>query len=122
MAENNDDQPKKRRGPGKPFQKGQSGNPGGRPEALREVVDLARRSTPMALQRLEYWARSDHPSASPKACEVLLDRGWGKATQPTEITGKDGGPIQTQAVEDARPALTEFLAEFGGKATEETRH
>ena len=38
-----------------------------------------------------------------------------------EHTGANGGPIQTQVVEDARPALGEFLAEFATKA-EETRH
>lgn len=34
------------------FQKGQSGNPGGRPKALREVEELARQETAPAMQTL----------------------------------------------------------------------
>jgi hypothetical protein len=37
--------------------------------------------------------RSDNAKASVSACAVLLDRGWGKATQPIDGDG-DGGPVQ----------------------------
>ncbi|WP_390614219.1 DUF5681 domain-containing protein [Gluconacetobacter diazotrophicus] len=38
------------------FKKGQSGNPGGKPKALREVIELAREHTELAVSRLAHWA------------------------------------------------------------------
>jgi len=37
---------------GKPFQKGQSGNPGGRPKVVAEVKELAREHTAEAIETL----------------------------------------------------------------------
>jgi hypothetical protein len=37
---------------GKPFQKGQSGNPGGRPKVVAEVRELAREHTSKAVETL----------------------------------------------------------------------
>jgi len=37
---------------GKPFKKGQSGNPGGRPKVVAEVKELAREHTAEAIQTL----------------------------------------------------------------------
>lgn len=76
------------------FQKGKSGNPGGRPKENIEVRELAREYTTEAIERLAYWMRSDNPKASGGASIALLERGWGKAVQPTEHSGKDGGPIE----------------------------
>jgi hypothetical protein len=71
-----------------PFTKGQSGNPGGRPKALREVEEAARGYTTYALATL---ARICTDTAAPPAAQVsaanaLLDRGWGKPKQAVEAS------------------------------------
>jgi Family of unknown function (DUF5681) len=67
---------------GRPFVKGQSGNPGGRPRVVAEVRELARAQAPEAiteLVRLTKEAKSE--TARIAAIKELLDRAYGKATQ-----------------------------------------
>lgn len=75
------------------FQPGQSGNPGGRPKQDPRIKIMAREKTEEAFAViLECLGDSDKKIAL-KAAEILLDRGWGKPTQP--ISGdEDGAPVQ----------------------------
>jgi len=66
---------------GRPFEKGKSGNPSGRPRENNEVRNLARQRTKEAIERLEFWMRSEDARASITAACALLDRGWGKTAQ-----------------------------------------
>ena len=67
------------------FVKGQSGNPGGRPKECAEVKDLAREYGPEAVERPAVLMRGDDPRVAVSACQALLDRGYGKPTQTTDI-------------------------------------
>jgi Family of unknown function (DUF5681) len=73
------------------FAKGKSGNPGGRPKALREVEEAARKYTPLAMQTLATIAGDTKapPAARVTAASVLLDRGWGKSRQQLEVKPLD---------------------------------
>jgi hypothetical protein len=70
------------------FQKGQSGNPGGRPKEDNEVKRLARQQSKAAIRRLTFWMKSDNPKASVSAAQALLDRGYGKPAQAIEHSGE----------------------------------
>ena len=75
-------------GQGRPFQKGISGNPGGRPKVLGDVQELAREKSPEAITTLANIMRDDKapPAARVAAANALLDRGYGKPTQPISQT------------------------------------
>jgi hypothetical protein len=87
-----------------PFAKGQSGNPGGRPKGLLEVQEAARAHTADALATL---ARIAADTAAPPAAQIaaanaLLDRAWGRPTQPVE--GSGGVTLLDLIMESMKPA------------------
>lgn len=71
------------------FKPGQSGNPGGRPKD-HDIRALARSHTKTALETLIEVAKSKKAPAAARvsASAALLDRGYGKPTQPVEGDGK----------------------------------
>jgi hypothetical protein len=78
---------------------GVSPNPGGRPAALADVRDLAREHTPAAVAKLaSIMENGKSEMAQIAAATALLDRAWGKATQP--IAGDDSMPPVGVSVED----------------------
>jgi len=70
----------------RPFPKGVSGNPNGRPVVPASVVNLARGHTALAIATLAAIceAKRASPAAKVQAAVALLDRAWGKPVQPIE--------------------------------------
>lgn len=93
------------RGKGRPFPKGKSGNPKGRPplgdaaaEWVRSVLsekgsDGVVNGTAI-LRKMVTRAKG----GDVKAATFLFDRGYGKAMQP--VGGEDGGPITIRVVRE----------------------
>ena len=74
---------------GRPFKKGQSGNPGGRPKVVAEIRHLARERGPEAIAALVMVMKEGKSEAARvAAATALLDRGWGRPMQSdeTEVT------------------------------------
>ncbi len=95
MSDAGNSAPQQKRVIGRPFQKGQSGNPTGLPAGFGELREAARKLTPLALSTLKRIAGdTDAPEAAQvSAAQALLDRGWGKPTQPVDGDGQ-GGPVK----------------------------
>jgi hypothetical protein len=76
------------RGKGRPFPKGRSPNPGGRPRVLKDIQELAREKSPEALETLaDIMANQKAPAAARvAAANALLDRGYGRPLQSLSQT------------------------------------
>ena len=89
--------------------------PGGRPKGLPKtggrqkgtpnkltaarratLAELAQAHTDTALSALVEVAQTGSDSARVAAAVALLDRGWGRPLQATEVSGPDGGPVQIE--------------------------
>ena len=66
-----------------PFEKGKSGNPGGRPKVIGEVQTLARQYTKEAIETLRDIMQNKKapPAARGFAANSILDRGYGRPSQ-----------------------------------------
>jgi hypothetical protein len=69
------------------WQKGQSGNPGGRKKDVVNVMALARQHTPQAIKTLHEICSDPKmpPNARVQAAVAILDRGWGKPAQTVQV-------------------------------------
>jgi hypothetical protein len=79
------------------FEKGQSGNPGGRPKESARIKALAQSHSESAIKKLVKLMDSDNESISLAASNALLDRGIGKPAQAI-IGGDEDDPALSVVV------------------------
>jgi hypothetical protein len=122
--------PKKRRG--KPFPKGVSGNPNGRPKKeccltslIKEQADqmvtlkINGKEVTMSYGRAAvYGMFTKAIKGDVSAFKEIIERIDGKVVTLQEHTGKDGGPIQTQELSELSPEerkrrIDELIAKRG---------
>ena len=74
---------------GRPFQKGKSGNPGGRPKRTpeeTELIEACRAKTAEALETiLQVMETSTNDRVRLAAAQYVIERGWGKAPERIEL-------------------------------------
>ncbi len=81
------------------FQKGQSGNPGGRPGAVlddgRTIADLAREHTADAIETLASIMRDGEQTGAARvsAANAILDRAWGRPKQELGVEVKNDSAL-----------------------------
>jgi Family of unknown function (DUF5681) len=100
-----------------PFEKGHSGNPGGRPKVVAEIKELARAHTGEAVQTLVSIMTNPKAAAAARvsAANALLDRGYGKP--PQHITG-EGGPSYVVRLPEPCKTAEEWVASLGDRSAE----
>lgn len=90
---------------GRPFKKGESGNPNGRPngrrnyetvarEALRKIGEAKNMTVEEVEEALEVAGLEEAFKNNDKFSRDFKDRYYGKPAQPLEHTGEGGGPIE----------------------------
>ncbi len=103
---------KKKGGPGRPFQKGQTGNPGGvgldwraRRRAVAEALDKAF-VTPDGRDTLVEIIHEGAALKDATCLKLASSYRWGTPEQKIELTGPDNGPVRI----DARTLTDDELA------------
>lgn len=96
VADNSGDAPKRKNGPGRPFQKGVSGNPGGAPKRLEALAASIREFDNELRDKLLSIARSDSMKDSREAIKLLWAYAHGSPRQV--VTDEAGNAVNLGVV------------------------
>lgn len=88
----------KRRPRGKPFPKGKTGNPAGRPKQDFDLVTRCRELTPAIIERYGAMGARATNGAEVLAGKIVVEYGHDKPRQRHEVTGPDGTPLNPARV------------------------
>lgn len=107
MSESRPSETPKRKAPKSAFKPGQSGNPGGRPKAVRELLEVARAACP---ETLAYLVRvrddeGEETRARLEAGKILLAYGLGAPPKQPEAD-----PIESMSDDELVSKVREVLA------------
>lgn len=104
MADNSESEPRRRRrGPGRPFVPGQSGNPGGKTpltDAVRQAQAMLREATPQAVAKMVELMASDDEKIAHASAKVIIDK-----AVPDKLDGEAGAA--------AAAALVSLVVDLG---------
>ena len=94
------------------WEKGKSGNPGGRPRQNPKIRELAQENSQAALQTLISLMKNPRvaPSTRAAAANSILDRAHGRPVSSLELSGLDGEKLNP---EDSSP---QYLRNLNGLA------
>jgi hypothetical protein len=96
--------------------------PPGRPKgsqnrATKEIRQIAAKHGRKAVRELyKLMVGSENEQTRLRAATELLDRGFGRPTQTTELTGKDGGPVATASlIADVSARVADVFGNVAGQ-------
>lgn len=103
---------------GRPFQKGQSGNPSGRPKTPEEVQALFKERTEWAAYRLFELAKSAEEPIALKATIEILNRALGKAPESVKVTTDSAGPFVSMGAGEILAIVASLKNQADGDAAQ----
>jgi Family of unknown function (DUF5681) len=98
------------------FQKGVSGNPGGRPKLPAEMREMFQAKAPEAFEVLCRYLYASDPRVSVSAATQILDRAYGRPVQSIDANiTEDGGPVRYYVELPRKAESTEAWLQSLGK-------